>query len=204
MKIPMNRRAFVLSSASLVAAAPLAAFISPRFSQQADSAAPAAPAAPRPKAPRPPPALPPDKVQAAVGQSHRSLENVRKLVDEIPLLANACWDWGGGDFETALQAAAHTGQREIAEYLLSKGARLDVFAAAMLGELGFVQATFALYPNANEIHGPHGFTLLHCAREGSEKARPVVDWLVARGVPDVSRRPLPFIWPPGTSPESEE
>ncbi len=203
MKIPMNRRAFVLSSASLVAAAPLAAFISPRFNQQADSTAPAAPA-PRPKAPRPPPALPPDKVQATVGQSHRSLENVRKLVDETPLLANACWDWGGGDFETALQAAAHTGQREIAEYLLSKGARLDVFAAAMLGELGFVQAAFALYPNANEIHGPHGFTLLHCAREGGEKARPVVDWLVARGVPDVSRRPLPFIWPPGTSPDAEE
>ncbi len=44
------------------------------------------------------------KVQATVGQSHRSLENVRKLVDETPLLANACWDWGGGDFETGLMA----------------------------------------------------------------------------------------------------
>lgn len=204
MNNPINRRRFLLTSASLVAAAPLAAFISPRFNQQADSTAPAAPAAPRPKAPRPPPALPPDKVQATVGQSHRSLENVRKLVEETPLLANACWDWGGGDFETALQAAAHTGQREIAEYLLSKGARLDVFAAAMLGELGFVQGAFALYPNAHEIQGPHGFTLLHCAREGREKARPVVDWLIARGVPDVSHRPLPFIWPAGTSPDAEE
>lgn len=200
----MNRRRFLISSASLATAAPLAAFISPRFSPQADSTAPAAPATPRPKAPRPPPALPPEKIQAAVGQAHRSLENVRKLIEETPLLANACWDWGGGDFESALQAAAHTGQREIAEYLLGKGARLDVFAAAMLGQLGFVQATFALYPNAHEIHGPHGFTLLHCAREGGEKARPVVDWLIARGVPDVSRRPLPFIWPPGTSPDSEE
>lgn len=204
MKTSLSRRRFLLGSASLVAAAPLAAFISPRFNQQADTPAPAVPAAPRPKAPKPPPALPPDKVQAAVGQSHRSLESVMKLVDETPLLANACWDWGGGDFETALQAAAHTGQRAIAEYLLSKGARLDVFAAAMLGELGFVQATFALYPNAHEIHGPHGFTLLHCAREGGEKARPVADWLIARGVPDVSRRPLPFIWPAGTGPETEE
>lgn len=200
----INRRRFLLSSASLMAAAPLAAFISPRFNQQADSAAPATPAAPRPKAPRPPPALPPDKVQAAVGQSHRSLEAVKKLVDETPLLANACWDWGGGDFETALQAAAHTGQREIAEYLLGKGARLDLFAAAMLGELGFVQATFALYPHAHTIHGPHGFTLLHCARQGGERARPVVDWLIARGVPEVLHRPLPFIWPAGASPDAKE
>jgi hypothetical protein len=126
MKTPMNRRTFLLSSASLAAAAPMAAFISPRFNQQAESTTPAAPS--RPKPPPVPPALPPDKVQATVGQSHRSLDGVKKLVEETPLLANACWDWGGGDFETALQAAAHTGQVEIAKYLLSRGARLDVFA----------------------------------------------------------------------------
>lgn len=44
-----NRRRFLLSSASLMAAAPLAAFISPRFSQQADSTAPAAPVPPKAK-----------------------------------------------------------------------------------------------------------------------------------------------------------
>src|SRR3954468_22533358 len=132
MTLPMNRRSFLLSSASLAAAAPLAAFISPRFNQQADTATPAAP---RPKAPPKPPALPPEKVQATVGQAHRSLDAVMKLVEETPLLANASWDWGGGDFETPLQAAAHTGGRAIAEYLLSKNARLDVYAAAMLGQL---------------------------------------------------------------------
>jgi hypothetical protein len=197
----MNRRVFLLSSASLAAAAPLAAFISPRFNQQAD---PSATAAPRPKPPRNPPSLPPDKVQAAVGQSHRSLEKVRELVDETPLLANACWDWGGGDFETPLQAAAHTGRHEIAEYLLSKGARLDLFAAAMLGQLGFVQAAFAVYPKAYDIAGPHGFTLVHCARESGEKGKPVLDWLLAQGLPDVSKRPLNFIWPAGTAPGSQE
>jgi hypothetical protein len=197
MKTSMNRRSFLLSSASLAAAAPLAAFISPHFNQQADTAAPAAP---RPKAPPKPPALPPDKVQATVGQAHRSLENVMKLVEETPLLANASWDWGGGDFETPLQAAAHTGGHEIAEYLLRKGARLDVFAAAMLGQLDFVQATLASFPKAHEIPGPHGFTLLHCARQGGQKAKVVHDWLLANGVPDVTQRPLPFIWPPGTGP----
>src|SRR3954469_4892236 len=201
MKSPMNRRSFLLSSASLAAAAPLAAFIPVRFNQQADTAAPAAP---RPKAPPKPPALPPDKVQATVGQAHRSLENVMKLVEETPLLANASWDWGGGDFETPLQAAAHTGGHEIAEYLLGKGARLDVFAAAMLGQLEFVQATLSLFPKAHEIPGPHGFTLLHCARQGGEKARAVHDWLLAHGVPDVVQRPLPFVWPAGTGPSTGE
>jgi hypothetical protein len=196
----MNRRRFLLSSASLAAAAPLAAFISPRFSQQAESAAPATN---RPKPPPKPLALPPDKVQATVGQAHRSLDGVRALVDETPLLANACWDWGGGDFETPLQAAAHTGQVAIAEYLLGKGARLDIYAAAMLGHLPFVKATLAHYPMAHEIPGPHGFTLLHCAKQGGEKATPVCDWLLAHGVPDVTFRPLNFVWPPGTGPGTE-
>jgi hypothetical protein len=198
---PMNRRSFLLSSASLAAAAPLAAFVSPRFNQQAEATTAAAP---RSKAPPKPPALPPDKVQATVGQAHRSLDGVKKLVEETPLLANASWDWGGGDFETPLQAAAHTGGREIAEYLLSKGARLDVFAAAMLGQFDFVRATLALYPKAHEIPGPHGFTLLHCARQGGANAKAVHDWLLASGVPDVTQRPLPFIWPAGTNPGSSE
>lgn len=197
----MNRRVFLASSASLVAAAPLAALISSRFNQQAD---PAANAGPRPKAPPKPPALPPEKVQATVAQAHRSLENVRQLVEETPLLANASWDWGGGDFETPLQAAAHTGGHAIAEYLLGKGARLDIYAAAMLGQLDFIKAVLALNPRAHEIPGPHGFTLLHCAKQSGEKSRPVYEWLLASGVPDVTFRPLPFVWPAGTGPGSEE
>ena len=50
-----------------------------------------------------------------MGQAHRSLYAVRSLVAEIPLLVNACREWGGGDFEPPLQAAAHTGGRAIAE-----------------------------------------------------------------------------------------
>ncbi len=40
---------------------------------------------------------------------------------------------------TAIQAAAHTGQRAIAEYLLAKGARLEVCTAAMLGDVAEVE-----------------------------------------------------------------
>lgn len=205
MNAPLNRRMFLLSSAQLAAGSSLLALTRPFYSDQDIAVAPPAnqpPARPRPPAPPKPPALPPDKVQATVGQAHRSLENVRELVEATPLLANACWDWGGGDFETPLQAAAHTGRHAIAKYLLSKGARLDLFAAAMLGQLDFVRAILALQPGAHEIPGPHGFTLLHCARQGGDRAKPVHDWLLAQGVPDVTFRPLPFVWPAGTAPSA--
>lgn len=149
-----------------------------------------------PPAPRKPPALPPAKVQATVGAAHGNLDALRALVDETPLLVNACWDQGGGDFETPMEAAAHMGRRDIAEFLLSRNARLSLYAAAMLGQLDFIKA--ALSPDiltAAAVPGPHGFTLLHCARQGGPKARPVYDWLLAQGVPQVFQRPLPFVWP---------
>lgn len=184
---------FVRTSAWMLAGASLASL---PVSAQDNQPAPAG----VPKAPPKPPALPPEKVQAIVGAAHRSLEKVRALVEETPLLVNACWDQGGGDFETPLEAAAHTGGRAIAEYLLSKGARPNLFAAGMLGQLGVVQAFHAVNPQAHLIPGPHGFTLLHCVRQGGEPAKPVLDWLLAQGVPDVKQRPLPFVWPPGTEP----
>jgi hypothetical protein len=190
-----TRRSFLLSSAGLLAGSSLAVLITPTLLAQATPGTTSKPAPP----PRPP-ALPLDKVQTTVGVAHRNLEKVRELVEETPLLANASWDWGGGDFETPLQAAAHTGGREIAEYLLSKNARIDIYAAAMLGRLEFIKAAFTLDPNVHLIPGPHGFTLLHCAKQGGERAKPVMDWMLAQGVPEVFHRPLPFVWPPGTAP----
>lgn len=180
----MNRRLF-LHRAALAAGTTLVA----------NALLAQSPAAPRRPPPPKPPTLPPDRVQAVVGQAHRSIDEVKKLVEATPLLANACWDWGGGDFETPLEAAAHTGRREIAEYLLSKGARPSLFAAGMLGQLEVVQAFFALDPLIHLCPGPHGFTLMHCVDNGGERAKPVRDWLVARGVPDESQRELPYVWP---------
>jgi len=184
-----SRRSFLRSSAALVAAG----FVFNQVAAEDTNAVPPGVAKP----PAKPPALPPEKVQAAVVQAHRSLEKVRELVEETPLLANASWDWGGGDFETPLEAAAHTGGREIAEYLLSKGARPSLFSAGMLGQLDLVKAFHAVDPKAHQIPGPHGFTLLHCVKKGGDPAKPVLDWLIAQGVPDVAMRPLPFIWPAG-------
>lgn len=187
-----SRRSFLHTSAGLVASGLFACIAS---AQETKTPPPGVA-----KPPAKPPALPPDKVQATVGQAHRSLDKVRELVEATPLLANACWDWGGGDFETPLEAAAHTGGRDIAEYLLSKGARPSLYAAGMLGQLELVKAFLATDPKAHLVPGPHGFTLLHCVKKGGDPAKPVLDWLLAQGVPDITQRPLPFIWPEGTTP----
>jgi hypothetical protein len=79
--------------------------------------------------------LDPELVQEFVLKAHGDLDRVRELLGQQPKLVNAAWDWGGGDWETGLGAAAHMGRRDIALYLLEQGSRLDLFAAAMLGQL---------------------------------------------------------------------
>jgi len=104
---------------------------------------------------------------------------VRELLAQEPALLNAAWDWGGGDWETALGAAAHTGGREIALFLLDKGARIDLFAAAMLGNLDIVQATLTAYPAQIDAKGPHGIPLVVHAKLGGEPAKAVLEYLQA-------------------------
>jgi len=92
-------------------------------------------------------------------------------------LVNATWDWGGGDFETALGAASHMGEKDIANFLLENGARLDIFAAAMLGRLEIVQAALQAYPAALKTPGPHGIPLIVHAQQGGENAKAVLAYL---------------------------
>jgi len=87
--------------------------------------------------------------------------------------------WGGGDFETALGAAAHMGRKDIANYLLAQGARLDLFAAAMLGKLESVNAVLNTYPEAKNVPGPHGIPLIAHAEAGGEEARSVAEFLAS-------------------------
>src|SRR5512138_2642348 len=103
----------------------------------------------------PKPALAPALVQEFVCNAHGDLDRVKELLAQEPALINATWDWGGGDFETGLGAASHMGRRDIAEFLLENGARLDLFAATMLGKLEIVKATLNAYPEAIKTLGPH-------------------------------------------------
>jgi hypothetical protein len=118
-------------------------------------------------------------IQEFVGNAHGNLDAVRNALESDPTLAKAAWDWGGGDWEVALGAAAHMGRRDIAELLLAHGARLDVFAAAMLGELEVVRAVLAAHPEALHALGPHGIPLRAHAEAGGEQARPVLELLDA-------------------------
>ena len=69
------------------------------------------------------------------------------MLAEEPNLINGAIDWGNGDFETALGGASHMGRRDIAEYLLEHNARMDIFAATMLGQIDIVKAAVAAFPN---------------------------------------------------------
>jgi hypothetical protein len=116
-------------------------------------------------------------VQEFVSKSHGDLERVKELLAQEPALVNAAWDWGGGDWETGLGAAAHMGRKDIANTLLEKGARLDLFAAAMLGRLDIVRAALDAYPDAINTPGPHGIPLIAHAKAGGEGAKAVLDFL---------------------------
>lgn len=127
---------------------------------------------------RPPP-IPLETVRAFVVAAHGDLDTVTAMLAESPLLANACWDWGAGDYETALGAAAHTGGRAIAELLLAHGARLDIFAAAMLGRLDVVLAILSAFPDQRHARGAHGIPLARHAELGGEAAAGVVAYLAS-------------------------
>jgi hypothetical protein len=118
-------------------------------------------------------------VQEFVGKSHGDLDRVKELVGQEPALINAAWDWGGGDWETGLGAASHMGRSDIANYLLEHGARLDLFAAAMLGKLELVRAALDAYPEAIRIPGPHGIPLIAHAQAGGNAAMQVYEYLTS-------------------------
>jgi ankyrin repeat protein len=149
-----------------------------------------------------------EQIQAFVLAAHGNFAKVQALYDENPALLNekfARFD------ENALEAAGHTGQRPIAEYLLSRGAPPTIFSAAMLGDIDTVARFLAAEPELATRPGVHGISLLfHAALSGNVDlaerllaAGGSVDdqalhaaarfdridmtrWLLARGVGDVN------------------
>jgi hypothetical protein len=128
-----------------------------------------------------PPALDAALVREVVAVAHGDLARLRALLEQEPRLVTAAWDWGGGDWETPLGAAAHMGCRDIAEYLLGHGARLDLFAATMLGKLQVVRAAIEAFPSALSVPGPHRISLLAHAKAGGAEAAAVAAYLEGLG-----------------------
>jgi hypothetical protein len=65
-----------------------------------------------------------------------------------------------------LGAAARMGRRDIALYRLGRGARLDLFAAAMLGEGAIVRALLQRFPELRDTRGPHRISLMDHVKAG--------------------------------------
>lgn len=105
----------------------------------------------------------PDLVFEFVRAGHTNLARVKELTAAHPSLVRASWDWGDGDWETALGGASHVGNRAVARFLLEHGARMDAFCAAMLGQTDVVLALLRATPSVATTHGPHGYTLLYHA-----------------------------------------
>lgn len=125
------------------------------------------------------PRLDMEMVKEFVIAAHTNLEKTTKMLEAQPALVNATWDWGGGDWETGLGGASHMGSREVALYLLSQGARMDVFCAAMLGRIEIVKAFLAADPKIVDLPGPHRIPLIRHAMAGKQDA--VVELLKAAG-----------------------
>ena len=117
------------------------------------------------------------RVKRFVVAGHFNLAAVKSMLAEEPRLINGAIDWGKGDFETALGGASHMGRRDIAEFLLEHGARMDIFAATMLGKIDIVRAAVAAFPGIVHVPGPHGIPLIAHAEKGGAPAKPVLEFL---------------------------
>ena len=121
-------------------------------------------------------------VEEFVRVSHGKLDVVKELLNEYPNLLNAAHDWKYGDFETGLGAASHVGNKEIANYLISKGAQGNVLTLALFGETDILKAMIEFSPNLLYTKGPHGLTLLHHANKGGEDALETKEYILSLGL----------------------
>ncbi len=110
-----------------------------------------------------------------VGAAHGDLPGVKKLLAEFPAIWNSPASWG----EYAIQAAAQTGQVEIAELLLAAGAPLDICTAAMLGNVDRIKAFLHADPNLVHATGAHQLPVLYHAAVRGNIA--VAEMLLAHG-----------------------
>lgn len=125
-------------------------------------------------------ALSTELVREFIIAAHGDFEGVKNLIMKEPALIHSIINWGADDWESALGAAAHTGNREMAEWLLEQGARIDIFTAAMLGEIDIVKAIIERFPNMIDAKGPHGIPLIRHAQMGGEPALPVYEYLLSK------------------------
>ena len=176
----ISRRRMILASAGLALPWTFSFSKNPEGSAGTNAISPAFPAQDQ------------ERVRTFVAASHGNIDVVRRMLQETPALAKSTYDWGFGDWESALGAASHVGNRTIAAMLIDHGARPDLFTFAMLGQLHVVKAYVEASPGIQKIRGPHGLTLLHHARQGGTQSEEVVAYLEQVGDANIRPDSLPL------------
>ncbi|MBZ0276186.1 MAG: ankyrin repeat domain-containing protein [Anaerolineae bacterium] len=113
------------------------------------------------------PELPLETIKEFVSAAHFNLDRVKTMLAEQPALLNVRYDWGNGDWESAVQAGGHMGNRALTGFLLDAGASLDICVAAMMGMRDQVAAYLEADSSLARTRGPHGIGILfHAAMSG--------------------------------------
>ena len=123
-------------------------------------------------------------VKEFVVAGHKDLNRVQEMLVDYPNLIYSRYDWGNGDFEEAIEGAGHLGKKDIANYLIERGARVNLFVLTMLGKPKLVIPILEEYPNLLNSIGPHGFTLLHHANVGGTDSLEIQKYLLDNGLTD--------------------
>ncbi len=110
--------------------------------------------------------LPWTQINPFVTLAHFHFEKVKELVGATPELLDtrASWD------ETAIEAASHTGQLPMAEWLAERGSAVSTCTAVLLGNAALVKAQIAADPLAVHERGAHDIAILAYAAYGKEQA----------------------------------
>lgn len=104
--------------------------------------------------------LPQPLIEDFIRRAHDDLPRVKAMLQEHPALLYS--ETADGE-ETPIGAAAHSGNREIVDYLLEAGAPLDICTAAMMGWRERVAEFLAQDPTLANAHGAHRITPIYFA-----------------------------------------
>ncbi|MEO6456579.1 MAG: hypothetical protein ABIN97_21060 [Ginsengibacter sp.] len=121
-------------------------------------------------------------VVAGHGAKEGDFDKVKSMLNDYPNMVFSKYDWGNGDFESAIEGAGHLGKKEIAEYLIDAGSRVTLFVLCMLGKTNLVKPVLEEYPKLVFAKGPHGFTMLHHAKIGGKNSEALFEYLQEKGL----------------------
>ncbi len=155
-----------------------------------------------------------EQIREFVIVAHGNLEKVKQMLTLNPELLNVAYQWSEHDRETGIQAAAQVGSATVAEFLLEKGAPLEICTAAMLGRKDDVERLLKEDRHRINATGAHGIPILpHAVWSGdlelvqllyergaksgadlalhnavSEDDYSIVHWLLENAKPDVNSK----------------